>query len=255
MHSKWAWSGALIAGVVLSACGSSGGDENGGTKDTAEGAWGCEAKGGSRVVCTSAQTLGGSTANTLDQYACAAGEKSARCPDEASLKGSGSLSAVIDTDIKAAAFDKLQWACLTTGKHQVQCARDLSLMAEVGGSVDIEGQLSLPKSCSVQDWEPYFAQLASKVYKSVGFDIDFPRELFNSHATLESLIEAAAKDAMTPGKPSCYVAEWDLRAQAWLLAVGRGCVNLTAPILVWCQQAANYAPETRECNPSGSWAQ
>jgi hypothetical protein len=44
-----------------------------------------------------------------------------------------------------------------------------------------------------------------------------------------------------------------MREQSWLDAVWKGCLILSEPILVMCQQAANYAPDTGACNATGTW--
>ncbi|WP_394824770.1 hypothetical protein [Pendulispora albinea] len=266
MNMKFIWSSALVGvGVLASACGSS--SEGGGSdteNKTASSAWGCEAKGSDRVVCTSAMTLMEGKENNLDAYVCAPGDKSAKCPDEAAIKETGGTA--IDAE-KAAAYDDLPWACLTTGKHQVQCARDLVIQGKATeqtlsgsgggsgcGSCGGGGKKPVPppSTCSVSAWEDYFPSLAHEIYQGFGYNVDFPRNVFNVSAPLGELVSGGIIN--TPGKPSCYVAEWDLRLQAWLKAVARGCVNLTGPILVWCQQASNYAPHSQQCNATGSWS-
>ena len=44
-----------------------------------------------------------------------------------------------------------------------------------------------------------------------------------------------------------------MREGAWVDAVMAGCVDLNDPILVMCQQAANYAPASGACNETGLW--
>ncbi|WP_394824607.1 hypothetical protein [Pendulispora albinea] len=266
MNSKWTWSGGIVVGLMVAACGSSGGDGstgNGGPGEEGnppnvngespkpETAWDCGAKGSDRIVCTSAMTVGQGDKNKMDQYVCKAGEKSAKCPDSESVRVATGANRVLDTSVRTSTFDQLPWACMTTGAHQVQCARDLSLMNPAG--CDGCGPKQ-PTTCDEKAWEDYFVPLSAKVYKNFGFDIDFPRETFNAHELKIDLSGMFQGSIMTPNVPSCYAAEWALRAEAWIRAVSHGCVNLTLPILIWCQQAANYAPNTKQCNATGSWA-
>jgi hypothetical protein len=109
-----------------------------------------------------------------------------------------------------------------------------------------------PTSCKPTDWEPYFAEVATCKYRQHGVNITFPREIFNTSASFINLAIGFAGVATQTG-PSCSAAEMDLRASSWFDAVMRGCLNLNMPILVMCQQAANYAPKTGACKATGAW--
>lgn len=110
-----------------------------------------------------------------------------------------------------------------------------------------------PKSCSVEDWEPYFAKLATYFHKKHGIDIEFPREIFDCKVPLVDAALGRTTAKSTPGAPSCHEAEWELRMQSWLTAVQHGCMNLNNPILVMCEQATVHAPNTGKCNATGAW--
>jgi hypothetical protein len=110
-----------------------------------------------------------------------------------------------------------------------------------------------PSSCAPVEWEPYFAKLATYEYAMHGVAVVFPREIFNTKAAFTDLAVASASTKSTPGAPSCHDGEWDMRQQSWLDAVSQDCTGLRDPILVMCQQAANYAPNTGACNATGTW--
>lgn len=113
----------------------------------------------------------------------------------------------------------------------------------------------IPSSCDPKAWEPYFAQLATHEYQSCGVEgIEFPRELFDTSASFQDLAVASGSlPPPTAGAPSCHSGESSMRKQSWLDAVMKGCYNLNDPILVMCQQAANYAPSTGKCNATATW--
>jgi hypothetical protein len=45
----------------------------------------------------------------------------------------------------------------------------------------------------------------------------------------------------------------EMRTQAWVDAVGAGCMMLSVEILTLCQQAADYAPSIGACHATGTW--
>jgi len=110
-----------------------------------------------------------------------------------------------------------------------------------------------PASCKTEDWEPYFAKLASYIHKKHNIDIDFPREIIDCKQSMMSAALGRASVKSTPGAPSCHDAEWEMRMEAWMTAVQQGCMNLNNPILVMCEQATVYAPNTTKCNSTGAW--
>jgi hypothetical protein len=260
---------SLAVAAALLGCGGGDSAPNAKTGSESSGLWGCDTSGTS-VVCTAAiataQRAGG-------VYACGATESGATCPDSAALKQVPGLDALLARSGAASAFAAMPWACLVTGKHQYQCVRDVAPSAGTsdgtGGTSDGsggatgdgsgkgggtgDGKPPAPSTCDPKQWEPYFAALATYEYAAHGAPVTFPRGIFDTSASFQDLAVASASVKSTPGAPSCHDGEWAMRQQSWLDAVQKGCTMLNDPILVMCQQAANYAPNTGACNATGTW--
>jgi hypothetical protein len=269
---------SLAVGAALLGCGSGDSTPNTKTGSESSGLWGCETSNTS-VVCTAAiataQRAGG-------VYVCGATAGGATCPDAVALKNVPGLDALLARSGAASAFAAMPWACLITGKHQFQCVRDVGPSAGTsdgtGGTGDGTGSAPgtgpggatgdgsgkggatgdgskppAPSTCDPKSWEPYFAALATYEYNAHGVSITFPRGIFDTSAAFTDLAVASASVKSTPGAPSCHDGEWEMRQQSWLDAVQKGCTALNDPILVMCQQAANYAPNTGACNATGTW--
>lgn len=207
-------------------------------------------------------------------YACKSGELSAACPETTLtvIPGAEKLIAKFGLSDK---INKVQWACLLTGKHQRQCVQDLAAasrqlqdIGELPAANPIPGSTpgannptgtptgsppTVPASCDPKAWEPYFKERSTHEYRNAKVDIDFPREIFDVSANFNNLAIESASLPANPGKPSCHEGEWSMREKAWMDAVLKGCTNLNNAILVMCQQAANYAPKAGACAPTGSW--
>jgi hypothetical protein len=243
--------------------------------------WGCSLKSSS-VVCTAALA---ENPSEKAAYACVAGDDGEHCPDADSVRHVAGLRDLLKRVNASDKFEQAPWACLLTGKIQHQCTRSLKKIAPQGfaaassggtdgadengsmggglGDVPAEGapvdvdngnvQPTPPDSCEPSAWEPYFAKLATWSYNANGVDVAFPRDIFDTSANFTSVAVATGFVKSTPGAPSCHNGEWQMRDQAWLDAVGQGCMSLTDPILVMCQQAANYAPNCGACNATGTW--
>ncbi len=279
-----AWMGACVAiGAALIGCGS----VDGSRRDAQEGSvgsqssalWGCTTKS-SKVVCTAG--IAAATPQTA-AYVCRPDERGATCPDPTALKSTPGLDNLLKRAANTAAFTTMPWACLVTGKHQLQCAREIVLRSgtgeggggeptgpddrpatptpaggdgngsTTGGTTGDGTKPAAPPSCGASAWEPYFAELATYEYKKHGVAITFPRNIFDTTKPLVDFSIAGAIPKTTPGAPSCHEGEWEMRQQSWLDAVGNGCQALNDAILVLCQEAANYAPSTGECNATGTW--
>ncbi len=200
-------------------------------------------------------------------YACDAGDEGALCPP-------GTMTAEIAEfveDLDAVDdFADLPWACLRTGANQRHCVKELALTTptpgprpgDEPGPADEPGpsapesvpEPEVPGDCNPLSWEPYFCQLATARYREHGVNITFPCGIFDALATFESTLPGVP--TVVNGDetlPSCHDGEWGMRDQAWLDAVGHGCLTLRDPILAMCQQAANYAPESGACRATGAW--
>jgi hypothetical protein len=252
---------ALATALAGAAIGCGAGDSGEPAKEKSV-QWSCGMQDSSRVVCSTAQA---STIAPAPAFACSPGDSSAQCPDEATVQSVPGLADAVAQSDGEAEFDKSPWACLVTGKDEVQCTRSCGKPSSGGAAAgpadssgssdsadDEVGPPDLPTSCAPTDWEPYFAQLASYQYQSNGIDILFPRDIFD---TSQTIVDAPPLlgGTLEGTEISCHTAEWAMRAQAWLDAVSVGCVNLAEPILVLCQQAADYAPSTGKCTATGTW--
>jgi hypothetical protein len=260
----------ILAGLavtgVLWGCGGNGdpgqlsGRESVGTASSA--LWACSTKD-TRVACTAP------TADTpkMAAYVCQPGEQSAKCPDQASLNHVAGLDELLQRTRTTATFGQMPWACLVTGGNQSQCMRELGPGTgggdnggtyTTGGSTGTGGGANVgkppaPSSCEPKAWEPYFAQLATFEYNLNGIKITFPVDIFDTSANVVNVAVSGVERYLTVGAPSCYLGELEMRAQSWIDAVAKGCFLLAEPILVLCQQGADYAPTTKACNATGTW--
>jgi hypothetical protein len=261
----------LIAGALLIGCAADATEEMPTrTKSKSSALWGCEVAEDA-VVCTAALPA---SANAEGAYACKSDDTSARCPIVTVDKVAG-LRDLFTRTGKEKTFGELTWACLTTGKNQSHCTKNLGApmqglsaasgggtgapagQAPAGGNTPADGSRpQIPTTCEPDAWEPYFAQLATYAYNSKGVDIQFPVDIFDAHG---SMIDAAMSGALsgnggsTGTGGSCHDGEWYMRDQSWLDAVSVGCMQLNNAILAMCQQAAEYAPGTGKCTATGSW--
>jgi hypothetical protein len=87
------------------------------------------------VVCTAPSA----NAAALAAYVCKPGEQAAHCPDAASLKNVAGLDQLLQNTAVAKAFASMPWACLATGAHQFQCARDVGTTHDGTGGGDGNG--------------------------------------------------------------------------------------------------------------------
>ncbi len=222
--------------------------------------WLCHA-GTSAVECTAAMPQ---QPGELAFYSCAVGDERAVCPVSKSLEKVDGLPALLTKYSATDKFSAMPWACLLTGAHERSCVRDLaSLTGErvgqkaepmpSGSNTAVAEYPEVPATCDQAAWEPYFAKLATYTYQKHGVDIAFPRELFDSTADFNKLAAESAEVPDNPGKPSCHDGEWEMRNDAWYDAVMNGCTGLNQPILVMCQQAANFAPKSGACSGTGTW--
>jgi hypothetical protein len=253
------------------------------TATQSEGLWGCSLKD-AKVVCTAAVP---SESPKKVAYVCNPQEHSAECPDGEAVNDVPGLKDLLASTGKAGAFEAAPWACLTTGKHECQCAREVDSAGAEGspaqpssasdapyggdakentggttqagagkpgsqvGTASSGAQPKAPATCAVSAWESYFADLATYEYTKAGAKITFPKSVFDGSKTLGGV-------TVDPGgglsSVSCSAGESALRMQSWLDAVGRGCTApLLMPIAAMCDQAARYAPTTGACNATGAW--
>ena len=263
---QWALSIAVALCCCAAACGGEGG--------SSEGRWSCNTSG-TRVGCKTAVS---NSKNEQMAYVCKAGQKGSACPDAVSVKRTPGLEALLASSGAEASFASLPWACLVTGGNEIKCLRDvagptrstttpaeISTPAETagsggaregtngGGTPASPAKPSAPTTCEPTAWEPYFAAVATFEYQTHGVRIAFPVDLFDVNADFNQLAVASASDKSTPGAPSCAAGEQGMREQSWLDATLQGCDDLSQPILVMCQQGANYAPDSGACNATATW--
>jgi hypothetical protein len=115
-----------------------------------------------------------------------------------------------------------------------------------------------PTSCGTTEWQEYFRELATFTYQKNGIKVAFPPSIFNANAPLDPVGIAVGETgdvagSVLSGGVSCVAAEAEMRTTAWVQAVASGCLTLSVPILVLCQQAANYAPSIGACRATGTW--
>ena len=265
---------ALLAAIATGCGGGSVGD---GKQIARSEQWFCEAAGTS-VSCGVAMLAAEGESGA---YACAAGELRVQCPPAIDLgKVDGLDDLLAEYGLAKATLEELPWACLLTGDHQRHCVKNVEaasrrVYADDGapgdqtgdGSGDGEGDGSgegdgpdapaedpvPPETCEPEAWEGYFRDHATFEYQRAGIDIDFPQEIFDVTADFTDLALEAGNLPTNPGAPSCHEGEWAMREGAWFDATMEGCLNLSDPILVMCQQAANYAPQSGACNATASW--
>ena len=256
--SRFGW----VCSVLVGCAGSLGGEEGVGSDRQ----WLCESDG-ELVTCSAAIPTGPGEDGA---YACRPGESRESCPPEAALDP---VRDEIGDSALVEAFDRLPWACLLTGAHLRDCSRSLeraraALPPETRPAeeppveeppaeeppatepVDEFGPAEIPGDCTPATWEAYFCAHATHSYRSHGVDITFPCEVFDAGA---ALTDSAFTRIGAESGPSCHDGEWAMRQQAWLDAVGAGCMDLSSEILVLCQQAADYAPTTGACAATGTW--
>ncbi|MBX7100305.1 MAG: hypothetical protein K1X89_21490 [Myxococcaceae bacterium] len=283
--NKVGWAAAV--GAVVMSCGGGDAVVSGVHRSTSQ--WLCEALESS-IECSAPLPK---QEGERGAYSCVGAELDDACPPPGAVSEASGKERHPELVSLEAATAALPWACLFTGKQQRTCYRDLRQMTKgagqpgglegegpggagsTGGSTAGGGSPGstsgsgsggpgstsgavppppvVPTSCAATSWEPYFAQLASYQYSKNGVCMSFPRSLFDTSASFEALAVETASLPANPGKPSCSAGESAMRTQAWLDAVMAGCSGLDQAILVMCQQAANYAPKSGSCAPTGAW--
>ena len=128
----------LLVGPVLLACGGSEPSSDTiaatGTRTQTQALWACDAKN-TRVVCTAPVIA---EAPKQPFYVCESKDRGATCPDNQSIKAVPGLERLLETLKATTSFDAMPWACIMTGKQQLQCARELA-RAGAGGSAGAGG--------------------------------------------------------------------------------------------------------------------
>jgi hypothetical protein len=231
--------------------------------------WQCDEDGDTRVVCEGV-TL--ADAEAPGAYACDDDDGREICPPASAF---AELEEALE-EPRLDAFVAVPWACLRTGASALHCTKDLTTPDETPPGDPPDGDPpdpsepsdtppgdddpgssaadpTPPSDCQPESWEPYFCALATAKYRQHGVDITFPCDIFDALAPFSSTFDEIPTGAGDPSLPSCHDGEWAMRDQAWLDAVGQGCLDLNDPILVLCQQAANWAPNSGACAATGTW--
>lgn len=254
MYRSLSFCAALAAPLLITGCAGEITGESGSSQQ-----WLCDADG-ERVTCGAAIPGAEGEAGA---YACMGGEGTEACPPADAF---AELEGLLPADLFAE-LDSLPWACLLTGAHERHCTRDAAraremetrsepVTSEAPPPGDDGGEFtpaSIPGDCVPTSWESYFCEHATFSYRSHGVDVTFPCDIFDVSASFTDLAIASAGVRSTPGAPSCHEGEWAMREGAWLDAVTAGCTGLSDAILVMCQQAANYAPDSGACSATGTW--
>src|SRR5688500_2471397 len=211
-----------------------------------------------------------------EAYACLPGDTHLDCPTAAAVFD---VRGQVDERGRWGTFVEEPFACLTTGGYQRTCVKDLRREfrpprsheemetrpedppAEEPpaegefGDMDVEP----PADCSIGAWETFFCDQATVSYRRNGADVSFPCDIFDGTVMFDGdLGGVLSGGGFGPGGAggdlgSCGPGELDMRSTAWTRAVELGCLELNMPILVMCQQAANYAPASGACTATGTW--
>ena len=232
--------------------------------------WLCELSE-TAVVCTAGMRR---TDGEDEAYVCMHGEERAECPPAEALDSVEGLDALLDVLERAGValeITDIPWACLLTGEHQRHCTLEVGMAVEIAGrdgdgdrdpslppDDGAVGPAPIPRDCSLTSWEAFFCGHSTFSYQASGVPITFPCDIFHADRTLDEFADTTerlgaqgARAAST--SVSCHAGEWLMRDTAWITAVLTGCLTLSDAILTMCQQAADYAPSTGMCSPTGTW--